>query len=462
MRRSLDVLLLFLLITARLRINSFAEAGLFEHFANVVRHPWVGGWLPPAAVDAFGPWFGDPVFLLLAAVSLLAMLLYALVDLWGEGRNEERTYWLKMALLWVILAALLFLPTLKLALLRHDNLPHSYSHDGGVIQTEIAIAYFLDGRNPYRESYAETPMAEWGFPEFRTALEHYPYLPATFVLSAPVQVLSRALFGWYDQRFTYLLLMLLTLVLLPGLAGGNRRDSLLLTMLIGLNPIMGLDVVFGQNDSFVLAWVVLGLWLLRRGRPEWSAVCLGLAGASKPTAWFLAPFWGLALLGDRPFAWRDLPGRLPLLLRRSWPGLFVFLGFVLPYLAWDPDAFVDDVWRWAAGTAATHYQIWGWGFANFVLATGVLPDRFAYWPFWIPELVVGLPLLLFLLHRQMKTNTPGRAVWHGALLLFAFAYFSRFLNENYLGFLLALLALGYFGEEEAVSSFLVRPSATKK
>lgn len=460
MRRSLDVLLLFLLITARLRINSFAEAGLFEHFANVVRHPWVGGWLPPKAVDAFGPWFGDPVFLLLAAVSLLAMLLYALVDLWSEGRNEERAYRLKMALLWVILAALLFLPTLKLALLRHDNLPHSYSHDGGVIQTEIAITYFLDGRNPYRESYAETPMAEWGFPAFRTALEHYPYLPATFVLSAPVQVLSRTLFGWYDQRFTYLLLMLLTLVLLPGLAGGNRRDSLLLTMLIGLNPIMGLDVVFGQNDSFVLAWVVLGFWLLRRGRPGWSSVCLGLAGASKPTAWFLVPFWGLALLDDRPFAWRDLPGRLPLLLRRSWPGLLVFLGFVLPYLVWDPDAFVDDVWRWATGTAATHYQIWGWGFANFVLATGVLPDRFAYWPFWIPELVVGLPLLLYLLHRQRRTNTPGRAVWHGALLLFAFAYFSRFLNENYLGFLLALLTLGYFGE--AVSSFLVRPSATKK
>jgi uncharacterized membrane protein len=447
MRRSLDVLLLFLLITARLRINSLAEAGLFEHFANVVRHPLVGGWLPPTAINAFGPWFGDPVFLLLAAVSLLAMLLYALVDLQQSGRSEERTYRLKMSLLWVILAALLFLPTLKLALLRHDNLPHSYSHDGGVIQTEIAITYFLDGRNPYRESYAQTPMAEWGFPEFRTALEHYPYLPATFVLSAPVQVLSRLLFGWYDQRFTYLLLMLLTLVLLPGLVGGNRRDSLLLTMVIGLNPIMGLDVIFGQNDSFVLAWVVLGLWFLRRQRPGWSAVCLGLACASKPTAWFLVPFWALTLLTDRSFTWRNLPGQLPLLLRRAWPGLLVFLGLVLPYLVWDANAFVDDVWRWAAGTAVTHYQIWGWGFANFILATGTLPDRFAYWPFWIPELVVGLPLLLYLLHRQRRANTPRHAVWHGALLLFAFAYFSRFLNENYLGFLLALLALGYWGEE---------------
>ncbi len=448
MRRSFDVLLLFLLITARLRINSFAEAGLFEHFANVVRHPWVGGWLSPTAVNAFGPWFGDPIFLLLAAISLLAMLLYALVDLLQERWGEETSYRLKMGLLWVILAALLFLPTLKLILLRHDNLPHSYSHDGGVIQTEIAIDYFLDGRNPYRESYAQTPMAEWGFPEFRTALEHYPYLPATFVLSAPVQLLWRQLIGWYDQRFTYLLLMLLTLVLIPGLVTGQRQNGLLLAMLIGLNPIMGLDVVFGQNDSFVLAWVVVGLWCLRRGRPGWSAVCLGLACASKPTAWFLAPFWGIALLADRVLGWRDLSAHLPILLRRSWPGILVFSGFVLPYLIGDADAFIDDVWRWAAGTSDSHYQIWGWGFANFILATGSLPDRFAYWPFWVPELIVGLPLLLYLLHRQLRRNTAGHALWHGALLLFAFAYFSRFLNENYLGFLLALLALGYFAEAE--------------
>jgi len=34
--------------------------------------------------------------------------------------------------------------------------------------------------------------------------------------------------------------------------------------------------------------------------------------------------------------------------------------------------------------------------------------------------------------------------WYGAIFLLGFAYFSRFLNENYLGFLLALFALGYF------------------
>lgn len=457
MRRSFDVLLLFLLLSARLRINSFAEAGLFEHFENVTRHPWLGGWLPQRAITAFGPWFGDPVFLLLAAISLLAFLGYAMLDLLDKGEQgtqdgaqtaARRIYFWKRTLLWVILAAVLFLPTLKLALLRHDNLPQSYSHDGGVIQTEITIDYLLTGRNPYVESYANTPMADWGFPEFRTALEHYPYLPATFVLSAPVKMISNAVLGWYDQRFTYLLLILATLLLLPGLVNHHRADVLALTMLIGLNPIMGLDIVFGQNDVFVAALIVISLWFLHRHRLAWSGIFFGLACAAKPTAWFLAPFWGLALLADAPIGWRDLPRCLPLLVRRALPALAAFLLLVLPYLIWDANAFVDDVWRWAAGTSATHYQIWGWGFANFILASGQLSDRFAFWPFWIPELLIGIPLLIFLIARQLRQNTLANLCWHGAILLFAFAYFSRFLNENYLGFVLVLLALGYYLQAE--------------
>ena len=444
MRRSLDVLLLFLLITARLRINAFAEASLFEHFQNVARHPFLGKILPREAFDAFGPYLGDPIFLLLAAISLLAFLVYAIVDLL-EDRLKKRTILLtKYALLWLVIFALVVLPTLKLTLLRHDNLPQSYSHDGGVIQTEATIDFFLDGRNPYTEDYRDTPMADWGFPEFRTALDHYPYLPSTFVLSTPVKLLSDNSIGWYDQRFTYLLLFILILLLIPSLTRKRPEALLGLTMLLGLNPIMGLDILFGQNDLFVLAWIVLSLWFLQRRKIVWSSIFFGIACAAKPTAWFLAPFWGIALMADQNISWKTIPPHIPQLLRRLAPAIIVFLLFVLPYLFWNADAFVDDVWRWAAGTTETHYQIWGLGFANFVLATGSLADRFAYWPFWIPELLVSIPLLIFLLAKQMRNNTVASVYWHGAIFLLGFAYFSRFLNENYLGFLLALFALGYF------------------
>ena len=453
MKKSFDALLLFLLLLARIMLNKFAEGSLFEHFKNVTTSPTLGKLLPAGAADAFGPWYGDPIFLLLAAVSVFAFLVYLLVDLFSLELGAKRALKTKYFLLWIIILTAVIFPALEMSQLRHENVPQSYSHDGGVLQTEAAIDFFLDGKSPYIENYRNTPMAEWGFEKFRTALDHYPYLPATFILSAPAKALAQATLGWYDQRFVYLLLFVMLLALAANMTQNRPQDKLGLTMILGLNPIMGLDVIFGQNDVMVLAWLVLSAWLLYRKNWLWSSVVFGIAAATKPTAWFLAPFWMLALLQTPGLKFSSLTKweTLKKVLLRLTPAAGVFLLFVLPYFLWSPDAFIDDVWRWAAGTAESHYQIWGLGFANFVLAWGGLPDRFAAWPFWLPELLVAAPLLAALLYKQLKNNSLCNAFWHGAILLLGFAYFSRFLNENYLGFLLGLLAVGYFGPDTTES-----------
>ncbi|HSN75869.1 MAG TPA: hypothetical protein VL334_12405, partial [Anaerolineae bacterium] len=497
-----DALLLAVLLLARLRINTLAEAGLFEHFQNVTGHSLLGRILSDQAEAAFGPWFGDPIALVLAALSLAALLIYLVVDLAGADRagqqrpasapvgqdaagsvgdrpeppvvvgdrgpsrrDRPERLRVKTLLVWLIIVLTVLLPTLKLALLRHENLPHSYSHDGGVLQTEAAIDFFLSGRNPYVEDYRDTAMADWGLPEFRTALDHYPYLPWTFVFSAPVKLLSDAVLGWYDQRFVYLGVFVVALILAVRLAPASRpRWRLALLMLLGLNPIMGLDLLFGQNDLFIWAWIVLALALLSRTfviyNPQFTvhssqfiihhssfwlpSLAFGLACASKPTAWFLSPFFALLLARDQIGSWRDIPRAIPTMLRRGWPALAAFAVLMGPYLLWNANAMIDDVWRWAAGSAETHYQIWGWGASNFVLAFGGLASRFDRWPFWVLEVAVALPLLLWLGGRQARHNTIAAACWHYALLLFGFLYVSRFMNENYLGYILAFLALGYF------------------
>jgi hypothetical protein len=103
---------------------------------------------------------------------------------------------------------------------------------------------------------------------------------------------------------------------------------------------------------------------------------------------------------------------------------------------------LDDVWRWSNGTSPTAYQIWGWGASNLVLAAGWVKSRFDYWPFWLPQLIIGLPLLVLLVRRQARENNPARAFWGYGLFLFVFFFFSRFLNENYLGYITAILAVG--------------------
>lgn len=370
MRPTYDALLVALLLIARVRIDTLAEAAVLPlRFQDIANHPLLGKLLAPAAWQAFGDRYIDGLSLVLIALAFGALALYLLADGLRATLGARRTRAIKTVLLAVIIAATVVAPTVKLILLRQASGPASYSHDGGVIQTEATIDFLLAGKNPYVEDYTQTPMAEWGFDEYRTALYHYPYLPWTFVFSAPFQVIGRALLGWYDQRLVYLILYIVMLCLVPGLArqeseAGSARLALI--ALLGLNPIMASDVIFGQNDIFVLFWIVLALWLLARPRRRvWlSAFVFGLACASKPTAWFMAPFYALLLLDAGPMGRpQSLPDQLKAVVRHGWPALLSF-ALVLPYLLWDANALVDDVWRWANGAAAQAYQIWGWGAQN--------------------------------------------------------------------------------------------------
>jgi len=449
----LDALLLVVLTLARIRIDTLAEAAVLPlRQQDVANHPLLGRILSEPAVALLAQQqLVDPIGLLLIVLALGLLLGYLLVHEFVRG--ERARYRLRLALIWAIVLATVFASSYKLILLRQVSGPASYSHDGGVIQTEAAIAFTLEGRNPYVEDYVETPMAEWGINEFRTALYHFPYLPWTFLFSTPFKVVSDAIFGWYDQRFVYLLLFALMLLLAPTLAA-TAQTKLMLLIALGLNPIMGSDLIFGQNDSFVLAWLVIGLWLWVRGERAdagrgWrvaAGVAIGLALASKPTAWFAVPF--LALWIGRSAAGSGLRAWLRTVWREAWPAALAAMVVILPYLIWDARAMIDDVWRWSNGRSETAYQIWGWGASNLTLALGLVPSRFAYWPFWIPQLLVSLPLLIALMWRQMRDNTLSRALWGYGILLLAFFFFSRFLNENYLGYIAAVLALGALVQAE--------------
>jgi hypothetical protein len=452
LKKSFDVLILFVLVIARVRIDTLAAGLVLPQRHEDVRR-LVGGWWPAASLDLLADWLTDPVTLVLIGVAFGLLILYLVADVLADVLGATVTCRLKLGLIYAIILVLVFGQSLLLVGLRHITGPAAYTHDGGVIQTEATINFFLAGRNPYVEDYLDTPMAEWGI-EYRTALYHYPYLPWTFVFSTPFYLASRVSLGWFDQRLVYLLLFALTLLLSQALAR-SRSEKLLAVMFIGLNPILASDLIFGQNDSFVLFWIVLGLWFLRRAEgaaassQRWTllgSLAFGLACASKSTAWFLAPFWFLYLLRDTwgerlipPIArWWFL---LRQLWRQSWPLVVAFLVVVGPWFVWSPVPMFDDVWRWSAGTAEQTYQIRGWGFSNFILALQLVPDRLAYWPFWLPEILVATPLLLLLLWRQRRHNTIGSMLYGYVVLLFTFFYVSRFLNENYLGYLAAFLAL---------------------
>jgi hypothetical protein len=424
---SFDTVLLFILTIARVRIDTMAALVTPHRQADLAKVPFLSTLLPDKSLELLHDWLVDPYSLLLITIAFGALMVYVILDVLRDRFNEMKVQRAKLALIWLIVVSTVMAQSVLLILLRQATGPASYTHDGGVIQTEEALKYILAGQNPYVEDYVNTPMAEWGL-DYKTALYHYPYLPWTFLFSAPFYLVSQAVLGWYDQRFVYLLLFVITLLLAPKLAP-KQADKLCLVMVLGLNPIMGVDIVFGQNDSFVLFWIVLALWLLPLSREKgenkkWgvvlSVISFGLACASKPTAWFLAPFYFLYLLRGEDISLGTLRALAIPLLRRVIPFMAIFAVLVLPFAVWDWGALVDDVWGWASGAAEVPYQIRGWGFANFVLGLGLVESKLDDFPFWISQLLTCLPLLLFLLWKQVKTNTLAAMLYGYSALMLVF------------------------------------------
>ena len=73
-----------LAVLTQLQISGLAEsAALPNRVADVMRHPLLGGLLSSTGLAAFGevgPRPGDPIGLLLVALTLTALLLYLLVE----------------------------------------------------------------------------------------------------------------------------------------------------------------------------------------------------------------------------------------------------------------------------------------------------------------------------------------------------------------------------------------------
>ncbi|MFQ6015041.1 MAG: glycosyltransferase 87 family protein [Anaerolineae bacterium] len=423
---SLDALLVFFLVGARLWIAFLGLLTPYSEASNSFLMAKVSGFLSQPA-------FQGPLITLLLA--------YAALDLLRE-RFPRRVFLGKVFLLLLLVVLVVILPTTLAMALRRTQGAHLYMHDGA-IQTEEAAKLLVAGKNPYTASYRDTPMADWPFQEGEVtrnpALEHAIYLPFLFLFSVPFYLASQAALGWYDQRLVYLMLFLGSLWLALRLPR-RREGKLSLAAFLALNPLMVPFLMEGRNDVFILFWLLLSTYLLGRGRLRSSALALGIACATKQTAWLFLPFY-LAHLLRRRAPWQGTWERLRPALG---PLLLAAAVLVLPFLLWSPHDFLQDTLRYQA----TLYTVRGWGLSHLLLRLGVIPSNQAPFPFWALQLAAGLPTLALLLVRQWQRYSLAQVWTHFALLLLVVGFTSRAFNDNYLGFILACLAVGFFLEEE--------------
>ncbi|MGH2799245.1 MAG: hypothetical protein ACRDM0_16590, partial [Thermoleophilaceae bacterium] len=79
---------------------------------------------------------------------------------------------------------------------------------------------------------------------------------------------------------------------------------------------------------------------------------------------------------------------------------------ILPFLAADPVSLYEDTVRFGAGT----YRIVGYGLSAILLEIGVVADREGAYPFALIALLTWLPLTVWLLVVQRRSE----ALWVGA------------------------------------------------
>ena len=376
-----------------------------------------------------------------SALLLTLVALYALFDLmpWRERiRNSAR-----FALVSLIVMLLVVPPTWLEIQARHATVPYDHIHDGA-IQTEEAIRFWLAGKNPYVEDYTQTPMAQWpGYlglaPHDNIALLYLPYLPFTFLAPLPFYWLFHAITGFFDLRMYHLVLFVAWFLLLFQL----KRDwegKLALVILVTLNPLFVQTFIEGRNDIVVLWWLTLTLYFLQRHWVVAATVALGLACVVKATAWFAAPFFLAHLWFNKVYPPRTY------LIRVLLPLLVVGIVFVAPFVVWDARAFVEDA-LWYQSSA---FQILGQGFSQLLLATGLVADTMAPFPFTLVQAIVGVPLLVGLLRWQRIRPSVQRMVAAMAVCGFVIGYFGRAFADNHIGFVLSLALLAAcLGEESA-------------
>jgi len=396
----------------------------------------------------------------LNAVAVGLLGLYLLVDVLGAPlvdrgvRARRLFYGGKGAVLAAILAVMLLWPTINMIGQRHATQPWKSVHDTS-LNVEAATGFLLTGKDPYAQTYFNTPLAKFGWDvqhKYGAAPNPALYWTDTFpgqeLVTVPVMLAADATLGWFDERFVYLLAFAAAVFCLVRLAP-TPPTRLALVAAVTLNPLWITEFIYGQNDILVLAEILAVLYFSLHERWRPALLLLAVGCATKQTTLLLVPFylWWLVLrLGA---TWRVRLERMALLL--PWlvaPAMLM----IAPFAFWNWPAFYNGNFAYVAGAVPHSYPIQGyhgWGAASFILWGGLVPGPNAYYPFAVLEAGTALPLAALLL-RRMRPDTPVTVMLAAyATALFPVFYFSRFFHESYLAFTISLLAVAYFAHRPA-------------
>jgi hypothetical protein len=249
-----------------------------------------------------------------------------------RGGNGRALRWLAL----VVLVGAALLPLGLEAHWRSRTHPGLHAQSEAII-TEEAAKVLRRGIDPYVAEYLHGPL------EARPlgTRTHFPYLPAMITFGVPRALDGRSPLADARIAFATFTLAVVALALVrPPLRRVSDQQRRMIFLVLAVLPTGALLMATGGDDLPVLALLFLSLVLTEEGRPGSAALVAGLAAVMKQTAWILLPFIALAA--------RDREGRPT--RARFWLVVAAVLAVgVLPFFAWSPGDFVEDVVRFPLG-----------------------------------------------------------------------------------------------------------------
>lgn len=367
----------------------------------------------------------------------LGLLLYILLDFSIVKMVEGVGNKIKYFLLWFLILASIGGGLYSSIVVRHQTSPVYDVHDI-IVQQESAIRFLLHGVNPYETDYFNTPLKDWNYSETDTnpALYHFVMQPFYLIFSIPFYLISsHILFGFFDGRITLFLLFFAILIFASKLIKEHEQKRLFM-ILLAFNPATLGYLLEGRADIFMFAFLFASLYFLQKEMNFVSSIMMALAFTVKQSVWPIFPFYFAYLY----FKNRNLRKTLKNLI----PFVITFLLIVLPFLLWNPNAFLTSTIFYLSGNAEHSYPIAGYGLGSLLKDIGIIKNQFAYYPFGIWQLIISLPFMYWFIKWQQKDNTIKKLILVYALFLFIFWYLSRYFNNSHLGYISMLLITAYF------------------
>lgn len=370
--------------------------------------------------------------------------LFGLIFLLMLAYLVSRTGKIKDSLFWVIIVSVVGSSLFSAIIVRHQTAPVYGVHDI-ILQSESALQFLLQGKNPYQVTYFGTPLEQWHYSNtsVNPALFHFVMMPWYLLFSLPFYFTSISILGFFDGRMPLVVLYFLNLILAWRIVVDKEQKKLFVALL-ALSPATFGYFLEGRSDFFMFAFLFFSWFLLEKKRFLTAGAVLALAFATKQSCWPIFPFY-LAYL------WLNNKGNLKKVIRQLAPFIVTFSAIVIPFLIWDKSSFINSTVFYLSGKAVNSYPISGYGWGMVLQELGIIRDLNAYYPFWIWQLIFCLPLAIYLIGRLRKSVTVGELIVAYGIFTFAYWYFSRYFNNSHLGFLSMVFVSAYFWQFASAS-----------